>query len=427
MTSVGTIYTYPNSHRVVRALSVAKLNGLQVDVPAFNFGTDNQTPEFIEKFPSGQVPAFESADKKFHLTQGAAIAWYLASLNDANGLLGKSPQDAALIQQWVAFAEADLFIPLSQPAYMNLGYLPFNKQQADTAFVKVEKALTTLQSVLEKRTFLVGERITLADVTVASILRFGLSSTVDSKLREKFPHVVRFYKSVAHNATISDVFGKTDYLDTFKLNPPKKDDKKTEKKQEKKQEKPKEAAAPAAAAEAPAAPPAEKPKHPLDLLPKSSFNLENFKRVFSNYDTRGDDPSKHSLAFFYKEFVPEDYTIVKFAFKYQDELTMTFMSNNQIGGFFTRLEASRKYMMGTGIVINDTSKGGVEGASEIVGVFICRGSDYLNLIQAAPDWESYEYTPLDLNKPEDKEFFEGVMAWDLKKDGKECIDGKLLK
>ena len=86
-----------------------------------------------------------------------------------------------------------------------------------------------------------------------------------------------------------------------------------------------------------------------------------------------------------------------------------------------------KFSLGTGIVINDTSKGGVEGASEIVGVFICRGSDYLNLIQAAPDWESYEYSPLDLNKPEDKEFFEGVMAWDLKKDGKECIDGKLLK
>ena len=37
-------------------------------------------------------------------------------------------------------------------------------------------------------------------------------------------------------------------------------------------------------------------------------------------------------------------------FKYNDELTMPFMSNNQIGGFFARLEGSRKYVFGAGAV-----------------------------------------------------------------------------
>lgn len=41
------------------------------------------------------------------------------------------------------------------------------------------------------------------------------------------------------------------------------------------------------------------------------------------------------------------------------------------------MEASRKYMMGTGLVLNDTSMGAVEGASEIVGIFIIRGKDYM--------------------------------------------------
>ena len=30
-----------------------------------------------------------------------------------------------------------------------------------------------------------------------------------------------------------------------------------------------------------------KPKNPLDLLPKSTFNLEDWKRFYSNNDTRG--------------------------------------------------------------------------------------------------------------------------------------------
>lgn len=257
---------------------------------------------------------------------------YLASLNDSKGLLGTSPQDAASIQQWIGYAETDLFFPLSQPSYMNLGYAPYNKQQADFAFTQLEKALTALESVLKTRTFLVGERITLADITVASMLRFAFLYVVDSKLRAAFPHTVRYYKSVAHNHVISKVFGEINYLDTFKLNPPKKDDKKSEKKQEKKQEKPKEAA-PEAAAPAPAP---EKPKNPLDLLPKSSFNLETWKRAYMNLDTRGDDPEKHSLAYFYKNFVEADYSIVRYAFKYQQELTASFMSSNQISGFHTR-------------------------------------------------------------------------------------------
>lgn len=275
---------------------------------------------------------------------------------------------------------------------MVFGLTPVNHAQYQAALPQIERAFAVLESVIKTRTFLVGERITLADISVASILRVAFTYVVDSAMRAKFPHTVRFYKSVAHNHVISPIFGDIQYLESYKFSPPKKEKKEEKKEQpkEKKEEKPKEEAAPAPA-------PAEKPKNPLDLLPKSSFNLEAWKRAYMNLDTRGTDPAKHSLAYFYANFVPEDYTVVKFTFKWNEELKATFMSNNQIGGFFTRLEASRKYMMGVGLVQNDTKAGGVEGASEIDGVFICRGEDYLSLIKAAPDWESYAYSPLDLN------------------------------
>ena len=106
-------------------------------------------------------------------------------------------------------------------------------------------------------------------------------------------------------------------------------------------------------------------------------------------------------------------------FKYNEELTQVFMSSNQIGGFFNRLEASRKYLFGSVGVL------GTSGDSVISGVLILRGPVPEPVVNVAPDWESYAYTKLDVNdNVEDKAFFEGALAWDLEVGGKKWNDGK---
>ena len=94
------------------------------------------------------------------------------------------------------------------------------------------------------------------------------------------------------------------------------------------------------------------------------------------------------------------------------------MSSNLVGGFFNRLEASRKYLFGSMGVL------GTSNNSVISGAFILRGQDFKPVFDVAPDWESYEFKRLDLGKPEDKDFFEAALAWDLKIDGKAWVDGK---
>lgn len=95
------------------------------------------------------------------------------------------------------------------------------------------------------------------------------------------------------------------------------------------------------------------------------------------------------------------------------------MSSNQIGGFFNRLEASRKYLFGSVGVL------GTSGNSVISGALILRGQAVEPVINVAPDWESYAYTKLDLKGNEgDKKFFEAALAWDLEIDGKKWADGK---
>lgn len=95
------------------------------------------------------------------------------------------------------------------------------------------------------------------------------------------------------------------------------------------------------------------------------------------------------------------------------------MSSNQVGGFFNRLEASRKYLFGSLGVL------GKSGDSVIAGVFITRGPEIKTTVDAAPDWESYEYKKLDVKgSEEDKKFFEAALAWDLEISGKTWTDGK---
>lgn len=95
------------------------------------------------------------------------------------------------------------------------------------------------------------------------------------------------------------------------------------------------------------------------------------------------------------------------------------MSSNQIGGFFNRLEASRKYLFGSVGVL------GTAGDSVISGTLILRGQQVQAVVEAAPDWESYSYVKLDLKgNEEDKKFFEAALAWDLEIGGKKWADGK---
>lgn len=113
------------------------------------------------------------------------------------------------------------------------------------------------------------------------------------------------------------------------------------------------------------------------------------------------------------------FSVWRVDFKYNEELTQVFMSSNQIGGFFNRLEGSRKYLFGSVGVL------GSSGDSVISGALILRGPAVEPVVNVAPDWESYTYTKLDVkDNAADKTFFEGALAWDLEVNGKKWNDGK---
>ena len=61
-------------------------------------------------------------------------------------------------------------------------------------------------------------------------------------------------------------------------------------------------------------------------MPKGTWDMDDFKRFYSNND------EEKSIPYFWDKFDKENYSIWRCDYKYCDELTMVFMSCNLIGG-----------------------------------------------------------------------------------------------
>ncbi|KAL2782829.1 hypothetical protein BJX66DRAFT_345492 [Aspergillus keveii] len=333
------------------------------------------------------------------------------SFNEKTTLLGKTKQDYASILRWLSFANAEL-LPSFGAWYRPLkGLDPYNKKNVDDASKAALKKLGVLNTHLTANTYLVGERITLADIFTAALLTRALATVIDKKVRSDYPAVTRWFQTIVAQPAFKAVVENPVLIEeAIKYTPPKKE------------EKPKKEAAPAAAAAAPAEEekPEKKVKHPLEALGRPTLVLDEWKRQYSNEDTRS-----VAMPWFWQNFNAEEYSLYKVDYKYNDELKLTFMANNLIGGFHARLEASRKYLFGCQGVY------GVNNACVIKGVFMVRGQEALPAFDVAPDYESYDFIKLDPSSEADRKYVEDIWAWDVPVvvDGKELqnADGHVFK
>lgn len=211
-----------------------------------------------------------------------------------------------------------------------IGVDPYNKKNVEDAKAKTFKAVKVLDEHLLVHTFLVGERITLADLYAAGILSRGFQFFFDKQWRSDHPNVTRWYETVCNQPIYSAVVDKLELIETAIPNQPPKTDK--QEKQPKKQEKQARDAPKPKAKEADndeeeeEDKPAPKPKHPLEALPKPTLALDELKRKYSNEETR-----EVALPWFWENFNAEEYSLWKCDYKYNDELTQTFMTANLIG------------------------------------------------------------------------------------------------
>ncbi|CDK27396.1 unnamed protein product [Kuraishia capsulata CBS 1993] len=410
--SLGTLYGKPAT-RTIAPVGLVKALGLDVKIIDTPYENDVD-------FPLKKYPGFITS-KNVKLFEVTAIVYYLIKSHDVNSpLLGKTDLELAEILKWISLANTEFMTASCASFFPSAGRAPYNKKVVDEGNATLALILSVLETRLSEFTYLVGERLTIADIIFASYFLRPLEYIWDKAFIAKHPVVFRWWKTVVATPFLNWKFADIKFLDA-PVEPPKASKKapKADKASAPKAAKPAAAAAAAPAAEAPTE--QKKAPHPLAALGKPTIELDEWKRHYSNDDTR-----PVALPYFWNEFYnPAEWSLWKVGYKYNDELTLTFMSNNLVGGFFARLSASTKFLFGCMVVYGENNANG------IVGAFLVRGQEFAPAFDVAPDWESYSFEKLDGSKEEDKAFINNMWAWDepVVVDGvkKEIADGKVFK
>merc|ERR1712029_1174840 len=393
----GTLYTYPDNFRAFKALIAAKYSGAQVTVAKdFVFGESNKKPEFLKKFPLGKVPAFEGSDGTL-LTESNAIAYYVAN-DELRG--GSDAATRAQVVQCMSMADSDILPAACTWVFPTMGIMQYNKNATERAKEDIKGVLKALNDHLLAKTFLVGERISLADIAVCCTLLSLYKQVMDPSFRGAFGNVNRWFTTVVNQPNAKAVLGevvlcsKEAQFDAKKFaefsgKGDKKKEEKPKKEQPAKKEPEKKKEKPAAAEEEDDGMPKEpKSKDPLAALPKGTFDLEEWKRFYSNNDE--DD----SIKWFWEHF--------------DTELTMVFMSCNLVGGMFQRLEKMKKNAFASAILFGENNN------SSISGIWVWKGQDLA--FDLCEDWAidsgSYDWKKLDPKAEECKALVAQYWKWE---------------
>ena len=169
---------------------------------------------------------------------------------------------------------------------------------------RITSSLDLLNTYLHSKTYLVGHRITVADIALATIVSKLVSSVLGKEERTKFANVTRHFETIYNQPKLKAIFGEYTYAEKAQQYVAPQKEKKAPiaaavaAVKEKIAPKPKAAPAAEDDDDEPLVPEEPKAKNPLDELPKSTLNLEDWKRAYSNLDTRG---PKGSLEWFYEK------------------------------------------------------------------------------------------------------------------------------
>lgn len=135
------------------------------------------------------------------MSESNAIAYYVS--NDQ--LRGKTDLERAQVVQWLSFAESEILPYSAAWVFPLLGIMPYNKNTVERAKEDVKRTLSALNQHLQSSTFLVGERISLADIVVFSNLLSLYQYVLEPSVRSSFGSVTRWFKTILNQPQVSKV------------------------------------------------------------------------------------------------------------------------------------------------------------------------------------------------------------------------------
>lgn len=157
---------------VRKVLVFAAEKGIELEVRQIGLASDD--PDFLAASPFRKMPAFQDGD--FRISDSSAIIAYLDAVKPEPVLIPADPRDRARTIWYDEFADTILFATAAKLFFNRIVAPRFLGREGDAVAADKAEAeelpalLDYLETQIPPSGFLVGDRLTLADLAVASPL-----------------------------------------------------------------------------------------------------------------------------------------------------------------------------------------------------------------------------------------------------------------
>jgi len=191
--------------RVVRVF-MAEL-GVSCDVEEIDIlKGDNRQDAYLAVNPGAGLPAL-ALDNGSVIAEITAICEYFADQAGGSSLIGETPEERAETRMWVRRIDLNIVEPLTNGFRAAEGYPMFKDrmrtfpQAADDLKTLAQEKLTWLDEQIAGRSFVCGDRFSLADILLCVFLEFG--ATVGQPINENNKSVQAILERVQSRSSMS--------------------------------------------------------------------------------------------------------------------------------------------------------------------------------------------------------------------------------
>lgn len=185
--------------RVVKMFMAEK----SIDIPRVEvdlMGGENRQGAHLARNPSGQTPTLELDDGSF-LAEITAICEYLEEKHPSPPLIGTTPEERAMTRMWTRRIDLQIVEPMLIGFRSAEGHELFKArvrllpQAAADLKTLAQERITWLDGLMSGKTFVAGDRFTLADILLYCTLDFG--RTVGQPINRDNANVAAWFDRVS--------------------------------------------------------------------------------------------------------------------------------------------------------------------------------------------------------------------------------------
>lgn len=192
----------PNPRRVSIFLAEKGIEVPQVEIDLA--GNEHLLPEFLERNPLGRVPVLEFEDGSY-LAESVAICRYFEVTDPEPALFGTGARAQAEVEMWNRRMEFEILANVSGSFRHSHPYWAERIEQVpdfgDLCRRTLMDRMKWLDEELAGRSFIAGERFTIADIT--AICAFDLAKVAKVRIPEELGRLTEWYGTVSGRPSVA--------------------------------------------------------------------------------------------------------------------------------------------------------------------------------------------------------------------------------